>query len=192
MEHSIPISDAAVSTNDMGIVWDFTKHVPFPYQMLVCLDDMGIIWNCAKYIAFPYRRVRDHMVLVWDDPYHSHTRYYGKSMELCQIRSNPIVKDNRIKTEEDRGIHGFDMAAIAHTKAIYYPYMGHSLCHTISILGPHMAHIARFGKGFCFAKEIIVIYGSHKVYFIQFSTISYFRSQYYSKHKHTTTCKVSW
>ena len=64
--HSIPISDAAVSMNDMGIVWDFTKHVPFPYQMLVCLDDMGIIWNCAKYIAFPYRRVRDHMVLVWE------------------------------------------------------------------------------------------------------------------------------
>ena len=28
---------------------------------------------------------------------------------------------------------------------------------------------------FCFAKEIIVIYGSQKVYFIQFSTISYFR-----------------
>ena len=24
---------------------------------------------------------------------------YGKSMELCQIRSNPVVKDNRIKTE---------------------------------------------------------------------------------------------
>ena len=28
---------------------------------------------------------------------------------------------------------------------------------------------------FCFAKEIIVIYGSQKVYFIQFSTISYFQ-----------------
>ena len=28
---------------------------------------------------------------------------------------------------------------------------------------------------FCFAKKIIVIYGSQKVYFIQFSTISYFR-----------------
>ena len=28
---------------------------------------------------------------------------------------------------------------------------------------------------FCFAKEIIVIYDSQKVYFIQFSTISYFR-----------------
>ena len=28
---------------------------------------------------------------------------------------------------------------------------------------------------FCFAKEIIVIYGSQKVYFIQFSSISYFR-----------------
>ena len=26
-------------------------------------------------------------------------------------------------------------------------YMGHSLCHTISILGPYMAHITRFGKG---------------------------------------------
>ena len=53
---------------------------------------------------------------------------------------------------------------------------------------------------FCFAKEIIVIYGSQKVYFIQFSAISYFRfdqftfdhNNYYSKHKHTTTCKVSW
>ena len=49
----------------MGIVWDFTKSVTFPYQMLVSVDDMGITWNCAKYIAFPYRRVRDHMVLVW-------------------------------------------------------------------------------------------------------------------------------
>ena len=39
------------------------------------------------------------------------------------------------------------MESIAHTKAIYYPYMGHSLCHTISILGPYMAHITRFGKG---------------------------------------------
>ena len=44
-------------------------------------------------------------------------------------------------------MYGFDMEAIAHTKAIYYPYMGHSLCHTISILGPYMAHITRFGKG---------------------------------------------
>lgn len=40
-------------------------------------------------------------------------------------------------------MYGFDMAAIAHTKAIYYPYMGH----TISILGPYMAHITWFGKG---------------------------------------------
>ena len=63
--HSIPVSVAAVSTNDMGIVWDITKHAAFPYQMLVWVDDMGIIWNCAKYIAFPYKRVRDHMVLVW-------------------------------------------------------------------------------------------------------------------------------
>ena len=39
------------------------------------------------------------------------------------------------------------MESIAHTKAIYYPYMGHSLCHTISILGPYMAHITGFGKG---------------------------------------------
>ena len=39
------------------------------------------------------------------------------------------------------------MEATAHTKAIYYPYMGHSLCHTISILGPYMAHITRFAKG---------------------------------------------
>ena len=31
--HSILISDAAVSTNDMGT---------FPYQMLVCADDMEI------------------------------------------------------------------------------------------------------------------------------------------------------
>ena len=63
--HSIPISDAAVSTNDMGIVWDFTKHVTFSCEMPVCVDDMGIIWNCAKYIAFPYRRVTNYMVLVW-------------------------------------------------------------------------------------------------------------------------------
>ena len=48
---------------------------------------------------------------------------------------------------EDSGIYGFDMESIAHTKAIYYPYMGHSLCHTIPILGPYMAHITRFGKG---------------------------------------------
>ena len=33
--------------------------------MLVCVDDMGIIWNYAKHIAFPYGRVRDHMALVW-------------------------------------------------------------------------------------------------------------------------------
>ena len=37
--HSIPISDATVSTNDMGIGWDFTKHATFPHQMLVCVDD---------------------------------------------------------------------------------------------------------------------------------------------------------
>ena len=40
-------------------------------------------------------------------------------------------------------MYGFDMEAIVHTKAIYYPYMGHSLCHTISILGPYLAHITR-------------------------------------------------
>ena len=44
-------------------------------------------------------------------------------------------------------MYGFDMEAIVHTKAIYYPYMGHSLCHTISILGPYLAHITTFGKG---------------------------------------------
>ena len=35
--HSIPISDAAVSTNDMGT---------FPYQMVVCVDDMGNMELC--------------------------------------------------------------------------------------------------------------------------------------------------
>ena len=37
--HSILISDVTVSTNDMGIGWDFTKHITFPHQMLVCVDD---------------------------------------------------------------------------------------------------------------------------------------------------------
>jgi len=50
-------------------------------------------------------------------------------------------------------MYGFDMEAIAHTKAIYYPYVGHSLCHTISILGPYMAHITRFGKGNSFSES---------------------------------------
>ena len=45
------------------------------------------------------------------------------------------------------------MEAIAHTNAIYYPYMGHRLCHTISTLGPYMAHITRFGKGYPVEKK---------------------------------------
>ena len=59
------------------------------------------------------------------------------------------------------------MESIAHTKAIYYPYMGHSLCHTISILGPYMAHITRFGKGYTkfYAAYIYICFLIEAVYF---------------------------
>ena len=93
--HSILISDVTVSTNDMGIGWDFTKHITFPHQMLVCVDDDDE-WEL-------HGTVLEGPGIIWKwygaDPYHSHTRYSGESMELCQILGNPIVKDNRIKTE---------------------------------------------------------------------------------------------
>ena len=134
--HSIPISDVAVSTNDMGT---------FPYQMVVCVDDMGNMELCQI-----------HSISIQKGE-----GSYGIGMGLIHIIPIPITMENlwncakyvailktiESKLNEDSGIYGFDMEAIAHTKAIYYPYMGHSLCHTISILGPYMAHITRFGKG---------------------------------------------
>ena len=79
----------------------------------------------------------------------------GNLRNCAKYVAIPSLKTIESRLKEDRGIHGFDMAAIAHTKAIYYPYMGHSLCHTISILGPYMAHITRFGKGNCAVRILI-------------------------------------
>ena len=115
--HSIPISDVAVSTNDMGT---------FPYQMLVCVDDIGNMELCQI-----------HSISIQKGE-----GLYGIGMGLIHIIPIPHTMENlwncakyvaisRLKTieaklNEDSGIYGFDMEAIAHNKSIYNPYMGHS------------------------------------------------------------------
>lgn len=42
---------------------------------------------------------------------------------------------------------GLKWKVIYHTKSIYYPQQAHRSCHTISIFGPYLAHIIKFGKG---------------------------------------------
>ena len=73
----------------MGLAWDHPIS-------------MGNKWNFTKYVAIPYGQVSYH---VWDwygtIPYHSHTRSYGEHVELYEIRSNPIGKDNRMLLNED-------------------------------------------------------------------------------------------
>ena len=69
---NIPISDASIRGSYGTVPNTYHPHI----------EESEIIW-------------------YWygADPYHSHARHCGKSMELCQIRSNTIVKDKRIKTE---------------------------------------------------------------------------------------------
>ena len=82
------------------------------------------------------------------DPYHFRTMYYGKCMVCCQIRSNPIVKSYmNYMLNENCDLYGLIWKVISHTKSIYNPHQGHRSCHTISILGPYLAHIINFGKG---------------------------------------------
>ena len=42
---------------------------------------------------------------------------------------------------------GLIWKVISHTKSIFNPQQDHRSCHTISILGPYVAHIIKFGKG---------------------------------------------
>ena len=68
-----------------------------------------------------------------------------------------------------------------------------------SVLAQNLAPFVGKDDTFCCAKEIIVILWQPKGLFhpifndqLLFIRSVYFRSQYYSKHKHTTTYKVSW
>ena len=108
--HSILISDAAVSTNDMGT---------FPYQMLVCVDDMGNIKLCQI-----------HSISIQKGE-----GSYGIGMGLIHIIPIPDTIENlwncakyvaisQLKTiesklNEDSGIYGFDIVEDIEQKNIF-------------------------------------------------------------------------
>ena len=127
--HSIPISDVAVSTNDMGT---------FLYQMLVCVDDIGNMELCQI-----------HSISIQKGE-----GSYGIGMGLIHIIPIPHTMENlwkcakyvaisqlktiEAKLNEDSGIYGFDMEAIAHTKAINTT---HTWAIVYAIPFPYLDHI---------------------------------------------------
>ena len=96
--------------------------------MLVCVDDIGNMELCQIH-SISIQKGGMGLIHIIPIP-HTMENLWNCAKYVAISR----LKTIEAKLNEDSDIYGFDMEAIAHTKAIYYPYMGHSLCHTKVLL----------------------------------------------------------